>query len=92
MQIAVLDAQQHTHPIDSLSQVVGAEQLLSAQKTIRDVYIDNKIKEYIVSLVSATRKHPDIYLGASPRGSLALYRTGQARAAVRGQAGTVTKP
>ena len=84
-EIAVLDAQQHTHPIDSLSQVVGVDQLLSAQKGIRDVYIDNKIKEYIVSLVSATRKHPDIYLGASPRGSLALYRTGQARAAVSGR-------
>ena len=84
-EIAVLDAQQHTHPIDSLSQVVGVDQLLSAQKGIRDVYIDNKIKEYIVSLVSATRKHPDIYLGASPRASLALYRTGQARAAVSGR-------
>ncbi len=84
-EIAVLDAQQHAHPIESLTQVVGADELLIGQKSIRDVYIDNKIKEYIVSLVSATRKHPDIYLGASPRGSLALYRTGQARAAMEGR-------
>ena len=84
-EIAVLDAQQHAHPIDSLSQVVAVEELLASQKGIRDVFLDGKIKEYIVSLVTATRKHPDIYLGASPRGSLALYRTGQARAAIEGR-------
>ncbi len=84
-EIAVLDAQQHTHPIDSLTQIVGVDELLSGQKAIRDVYLDNQLKEYIVQLVTATRKHPDIYLGASPRGSLALYRTGQARAAVAGR-------
>ena len=84
-EIVVLDAQQRTHPIESLSQVVGAEELLAAQKGIREVYLDQQIKEYIVSVVVATRKHPDIYLGASPRGSLALYRTAQARATIHGR-------
>ncbi len=82
-EIAVLDAQQYAHPIDMLNQVVSVDELLAAQKAVRDVYIDPQIKEYIVNLVTATRKHPDIYLGASPRGSLALYRTGQARAAIQ---------
>jgi MoxR-like ATPase len=49
------------------------------------VYIDELIKEYIVKLVTATRKHPDVYLGSSPRGSIALYKTGQARAAILGR-------
>ncbi len=84
-EIAVLDAQQRVHPIDSLTQAVGVDELLSAQKQIREVYLDQQIKEYIVNIVIATRKHPDIYLGASPRGSLALYRTAQARAAIQGR-------
>jgi MoxR-like ATPase len=81
-EITVLDRQQHSHPVTRLEQVVGAEELLEAQRRIRDVYIDDLVKEYIVKLVKATRKHPDVYLGASPRGSLALYKTGQARAAI----------
>jgi MoxR-like ATPase len=84
-EIAVLDAQQKTHPIDGLSQVINVDELLSAQKVIREVYLDAQIKEYIVNVVTATRKHPDIYLGASPRGSIALYRTSQARAAIIGR-------
>ena len=84
-EIAVLDAQQKTHPIDALSQVITVDELLSAQKAVREVYLDAQIKEYIVNVVTATRKHPDIYLGASPRGSIALYRTSQARAAIIGR-------
>ena len=84
-EIAVLDAQQKSHPIDALAQVINVDELLSAQKAIREVYLDAQIKEYIVNVVTATRKHPDIYLGASPRGSIALYRTSQARAAIIGR-------
>ena len=84
-EIAVLDAQQKTHPIDALAQVISVDELLSAQNAIREVYLDAQIKEYIVNVVTATRKHPDIYLGASPRGSIALYRTSQARAAIIGR-------
>jgi len=81
----MLDEQQKTHPIARLGQVVSSEELLRAQEQVKDVYIDTLVKEYIVKLVKATRKHPDVYLGASPRGSIALYKTGQARAALLGR-------
>jgi MoxR-like ATPase len=84
-EISILDSQQLRHPIEELDKVVEVEELLEAQEAIRHVYVDDLIKEYIISLVSATRSHPDIYLGASPRGSLALYRGGQARAALEGR-------
>lgn len=84
-EMAILDAQQHTHPIDSIGQVVTEEELLDAQDAVKDVYVDPLVKEYILALIEATRKHPDIYLGASPRGSLALYKTAQARAAIDGR-------
>ena len=84
-EIDIMDAQQYHHPIEDLDQVIDAEELLWAQHQIRDMYIDPLIKEYIVNLVNATRQHPDIYLGASPRGSLALYRTCQVRAVIQGR-------
>src|SRR5262249_52403326 len=83
-EIEMLGRQQQTHPLDTLSQVIEASELIEAQSAIRDVYVDRLIKEYIIAIVEATRKHDDVYLGASPRGSLALYRTAQARAAVEG--------
>ncbi|MGD2205728.1 MAG: MoxR family ATPase [Anaerolineae bacterium] len=84
-EIIMLERQQHSHPITRIGQVVSAEELLKIQARIRDVYINDLVKEYIVKLVRSTRKHPDVYLGASPRGSIALYRTGQARAAILGR-------
>lgn len=84
-EITVLDRQQHSHPVTRLEQVVSTEELVNTQERIKGVYIDDLVKEYIVKLVKATRKHPDVYLGASPRGSLALYKTGQARAAIMGR-------
>jgi len=76
---------QHTHPITRIVQVVSSDELIEAQTSIKDMYINDLVKEYIIRLVKATRKHPDVYLGASPRGSIALYRTGQARAAMMGR-------
>jgi len=84
-EIMMLDRQRYTHPVSRLEQVVSAEELTGAQQRIKEVYIDDLVKEYIVQLVKATRKHPDVYLGASPRGSIALYRTSQARAAILGR-------
>lgn len=78
----MLDSQQHVHPVTRVEQVVTGDELIAAQKQIKDVFINDLVKEYIVKLVNATRKHPDVYLGASPRGSIALYKTGQARAAI----------
>ncbi|MFQ6058936.1 MAG: AAA family ATPase, partial [Anaerolineae bacterium] len=84
-EITILDSQRVIHPVETIGQVVDAEGFLSIQRQVKDVYISDLIKEYIVALVNATRQHPDTYLGASPRGSLALYRTGQARAALMGR-------
>jgi MoxR-like ATPase len=84
-EMSMLDAQQRTHPIQGIRQVASAIELLAAQDAVKEVYVDALVKEYILALVEATRKHPDIYLGASPRGSLALYKTSQARAAIQGR-------
>jgi MoxR-like ATPase len=82
---AILTAQQHRHPIEELQQVLSQEELLQAQEAVKSVHVDDKVREYVVALVEASRHHPDIYLGASPRGSLALFKTAQARAAVDGR-------
>ena len=81
-EIRILEAQQYVHPIETIDQVVGTDELLDMQEQVKDIYVHDAIKEYIVDLVGATRKHPDVYLGGSPRGSLALYKTTQARAAL----------
>ena len=84
-EIQVLDRQQFAHPIEQLERVVTVEELLAAQTEVRRVYVDPSIKNYLVEIVTQTRGHPDVYLGASPRGSLALFRAAQARAAVNGR-------
>ena len=81
----ILEAQQFVHPVNQIDQVVTVEELLEVQEGIKSVYADDLIKEYIVSLVDASRHHPDVYLGASPRGSLALFKASQARAAILGR-------
>jgi MoxR-like ATPase len=73
------------HPINALDKVVDGSELLDLQKLVWDVHIDETLQEYIVSLVTATRTHPDLALGVSPRGSLALFKAAQALAAVRGR-------
>ena len=55
------------------------------QAAVREIYVDSSVSDYIVRLVNATRTHPDVYLGASPRGSIALYRAGQALAGLLGR-------
>ena len=84
-EITILDSQQYVHPLTQIEQAVGLEALVLAQEKLKDVYVDPLVKRYIVDVVTQTRRHDDIYLGASPRGSLALYRTGQARAAMTGR-------
>jgi MoxR-like ATPase len=84
-EIAILDSQRYQHPITQIGQVVDADELLTAQETLKEVYVDPLIKTYIVEVVKQTRNHPEVYLGASPRGSLTLYRAAQARAAIRGR-------
>jgi MoxR-like ATPase len=84
-EIVILDEQKRLHPIDDLRQVLDLEELRQMQAGIKEVYVDQAVADYIVRLVTATREHPDVYLGASPRGSINLYRSGQALAALEGR-------
>jgi len=81
----LLNHLQREHPITKLKQVVNGEQLISMQRQIWEVFVDETLQEYIVKLVTATRGHPDLVLGASPRASLALFKTAQALATLRGR-------
>jgi len=84
-EVTVIERQQIIHPIEQISHVVEASDVLVLQETVRKIYVDDLVKQYIVALVEATRRHPSIYLGSSPRGSLALFRTAQARALLLGR-------
>ena len=84
-EVDVLDRQQFGHPVLDIKVVATVEDVLSAQKAIQAVHISEEVKRYIVEITSGTREHPEVYLGASPRGSLALYRASQAHGALRGR-------
>lgn len=81
----VLDGQRHGHPIDGLQQVSDLQTLADLQRGVGDVHVDDTVIEFLLRLVRATRERPEVALGASPRGSLALHRAAQALAAVRGR-------
>jgi MoxR-like ATPase len=84
-EIKILDQQQLVHPILELKAVVSVDEILGAQEAIKHVHVSPPVKRYIVEMVRETREHPEVFLGASPRGSLGLYRAGQARAALDGR-------
>jgi MoxR-like ATPase len=84
-EIAILDAQRIVHPLETIEQVMSADELLQGQAQARELHIADSVKRYVVDIVTATRSHPDVYLGASPRGSLALSRAAQAYAAMNGR-------
>jgi MoxR-like ATPase len=82
---AILSSQRHGHPIDALRPVATSGELVALQARIGDVYVEDSVRDYVLTIVRATREHPDLLLGASPRGSLALHRAAQARAAILGR-------
>ena len=84
-EIVILDEQKRAHPLEEIEVVLAVEELRDLQTAVREIYVDSTVSDYIVRLVNGTRNHPDVYLGASPRGSLALYRAGQAMAALLGR-------
>ena len=84
-EISVVRQQALQHPIETLEPVVSSDDILGLQEIVKKIHTENAITEYAVSLVTATRNHPDADLGASPRGSLALFRTSQALALIRGR-------
>ena len=81
----LLMALRREHPITQLQPVVDKDELIQFQRQVWDVHMDDSLQEYIIRLVTATREHVDLALGASPRASLALFKTAQALAAVRGR-------
>jgi len=84
-EICILERQQFRHPLEDLEQVASVEELSEAQEAVKAVYVSPAVKRYLVELTRRTREHHEVYLGASPRGSLALYRAGQTRAAILGR-------
>lgn len=84
-EIRVLERQQYQHPVETIDQVVSEQEILEAQEQVKTVFVSDSIKQYIVEINRRSRQHPDVYLGASLRGSLTLYRTGQALAALQGR-------
>src|ERR1700704_5828093 len=84
-EVNILTSHQHHHPLDDLAQIMTAEELVRIQRQVRSIHVDASICEYIVAITNATRNHQNIYLGSSPRGSLALFGAAQALAAMRGR-------
>jgi MoxR-like ATPase len=81
----MLQRLQHGHPIDSLAPVVSAAEVIAAQQAVREVFVDDKVRRYLLAIVHKTREHDDVQIGGSPRASIALFRTAQALAAVSGR-------
>lgn len=84
-ELKMLELLQRQHPVDALQPVASASDLVACQRAVREVYVDDKVRRYLLQIISDTRSHDDIALGASPRASLALLRAAQALAALRGR-------
>jgi MoxR-like ATPase len=79
----MLERLQHRHPVDELTPVVSAAEVVACQQQVREVFVDDKVRRYLLEIVHATREHEALALGGSPRASIALFRTGQALAAMQ---------
>ena len=84
-EMTIIAQQEQSHPIHDLQPIATPDDVLELQEEARSVYVDDLVREYLVTLSEATRSHPDAALGASPRASLGLFRTGRALALVRGR-------
>ena len=84
-ELKMLELLQREHPLNSLQPVVSAAELLACQQAVQDVHVDPKVRHYLLQIIHDTREQEDLALGASPRASIALFRTAQAMAAIRGR-------
>jgi MoxR-like ATPase len=84
-ELKMLEMLQHSHPLNDLKPVVASDELLACQNAVREVHIDSKVRQYLLQIVHLTREHEELSLGGSPRASIALFRTSQAMAAIRGR-------
>jgi len=84
-ELQMLEMLQHRHPLEDLKSVISSDDLLACQAAVREIHVDEKVRHYLMQIVHDTRDHEDLTLGASPRASIAMFRTAQAMAAVRGR-------
>ncbi len=84
-EILILELQQLQHPIQTLEPVADTDEIRRMQEIVKHVHVADSVKRYIVEIVRETRDHAEVFLGSSPRGSLGLFRAGQARAALEGR-------
>ena len=84
-ELKVLELLQRQHPLEDLEAVVSSDEMLAAQRAVREVHVDEKVRRYLTQIVHHTRDHDDVSLGGSPRASIAMFRTAQALAAVSGR-------
>lgn len=84
-EVNILHTTEKKQPINELQSVITLEELQAMQKQVKEVHVDVTVKEYIVDLVNRTRTHQSVYLGASPRGSVALMKAAQAYAFIHGR-------
>lgn len=84
-EMRMLELLQHKHPVDGLSPVASADEIVRAQSIVKKVHIDPRLRGYLLQIVTQTRSHEDLALGGSPRASIALFRCAQAMAAIRGR-------
>jgi MoxR-like ATPase len=84
-ELRMLQLLEQEHPINSLQSVVTTEEVLAAQKQVKAVYVDPKVRHYLLHIVHETRSHADLALGGGPRATIAMFRASQAMAAIRGR-------
>ncbi len=84
-ELKMLEMLERAHPLDKLQPVISAAEIVACQRAVREVHVDEKVRRYLMQIVHETRAHDELSLGASPRASLALFRTGQAMAAILGR-------
>ena len=82
-ELEIISEQEMAHPITILESVTTPSGILEMQEAVNSIYVDSLIREYIVKLTESTRSHPEVYLGASPRASLGLFKTARALALIR---------
>jgi len=84
-EVQLLSRLQFQHPIDKLEQVANTQEILKAQEIIKQVHVEQSLRNYIVKIIHTLRNHFQVYLGASPRGSLTIFKGAQALAAIEGR-------
>ena len=84
-EISIMNAQSSKHPIDAIEPVANESSILQAREDVKKIHISPDVTRYIAEITAATRLHPDLRLGASPRGTLALARAARAYTYLRGR-------